>query len=266
MPFDPSHADLLLQYVLLVAGAKDKQIDRQLGPIHLIKYVYLADLAYARRNQGKTFTSAHWQFDKFGPWSQEVRERIEPALLAIGADKKVLPSNYEDKDDWIRWSVIDDERLLQEREWKLPTDITLYLKRYVDRFGQDAPSLLDHVYSTKPMLSAAPNEHLDFSLAVEDASSAEPEPRQLRMDILSEKKKKKLKERMHALQEKQKNMKPKELKLVHLVKNPRYDEIYEAGIAWLDDLAGQPLTLGEKAAEFSDEVWQSSTRQGVNVS
>jgi len=263
MPFDPSHADLLLQYVLLVAGAKDKQIDRQLGQIHLIKYVYLADLAYARRNQGKTFTSAHWQFDKFGPWSHEVRERIEPAFLVIGADKKISPSKYED--DGIRWSA-RNERLLQEREWKLPADITLYLKRYVDRFGQDAPSLLDHVYSTKPMLSAAPNEYLDFSLAVEDASSAEPESRPLRMNNLSEKKKKKLKERMHALQEKQKSRKPKAPRLIPLVKNPRYDAVYEAGIAWLDDLAGQPLTPGEKAAEFSDEVWQSSTRRGGNVS
>ena len=265
MPFDPSHADLLLQYVLLVAGAKDKQIDRQLGPIHLIKYVYLADLAYARRNQGKTFTGAHWQFDKFGPWSQEVRERIEPAFLEIGAEKKLSPGKYEDKDDGIRWSV-RNEQLLQEREWKLPADITLYLKRYVDRFGQDAPSLLDHVYSTKPMLSAAPNEYLDFSLAVEDAPSAEPEPRPLRMDNLSEKKKKKLKERMQALQEKQKSRKPKAPRLVQLVKNPRYDEVYEAGIAWLDDLAGQPLTPGEKAAEFSNEVWQSSTRRGGDVS
>jgi len=265
MPFDPSHVDLLLQYVLLVAGTKDKQIDRQLGQIHLIKYVYLADLAYARRNQGKTFTSVHWQFDKFGPWSQEVRERIEPALQTIGAEKKISPGKYEDKDDGIRWSV-RNERLLQEREWKLPADITLYLKRYVDRFGKDAPSLLDHVYSTKPMLSAAPNEYLDFSLAVEDTPSAEPEPRPLIMDNLSEKKKKKLKERMHALQEKQKSRKPKAPRLVQLVKNPRYDEVYEAGIAWLDDLAGQPLTPGEKAAEFSDEVWQSSTRRGGNVS
>ena len=265
MSFDSSHVDLLLQYVLLLAGAKDKQTDRQLGPIHLIKYVYLADLAYARRNQGKTFTSTPWQFDKFGPWSQEVRERIEPALLAINADKKTFPRKYEDKNDGIRWSL-RDERLLHEREWKLPTDITMYLKRYVDRFGQDAPSLLEHVYSTKPMLSAAPNEPLDLSLAVEDASSAEPEPRPLRMDNLSEKKKKKLKEKMNALQEKHKSRKPKALGLVRLVKNPRVDEVYEAGIAWLDDLAGQPLTPGEKAAEFSDEVWQSSTRRGGNVS
>jgi hypothetical protein len=265
MPFDPSRVDLLLQYAVLVAGEEDEYIDRQLGPIHLIKYVYLGDLAYARRNEGKTFTGIDWQFYKFGPWSQAVNERIEPALLAIGADKKTFPSNYEDKDDWIRWSL-RDERLLQEKEWKLPTDITMYLKRYVHRFGKDTPNLLDHVYSTKPMLSAAPNEHLDFSLAVEGASSAESEPRQLRMDNLSEKKKKKLKERMHALREKHKSRKPKELKLVHPAKNPRYDEVYEEGIAWLDDLAGQQLTPGEKVVEFSDEVWKSSTRRGGDVS
>jgi hypothetical protein len=265
MSSDPNHVDLLLQYILLVAGEEDEYIDRQLGPIHLIKYVYLADLAYARRNEGKTFTGIHWQFYKFGPWSQEVHERIEPALQAIGADKKTFPSDYEDKDDWIRWSLRDD-RLLQEKEWKLPTDITMYLRRNVHRFGKDTLSLLDHVYSTKPMLSAAPNEHLDLSLAVEAAPSAELESRPLRMDKLSEKKKKKLKERMQALQEKHKSRKPKELGHVPLVKNPRYDEVYEAGIAWLDDLAGQPLTPGEKVAEFSDEVWKSATRKGGNVS
>lgn len=265
MPFDPNLVDLLLQYALLVAGEEDEYIDRQLGPIHLIKYVYLADLAYAQHNEGKTFTGIGWQFYKFGPWSQAVNERIEPALLTIGADKKTFPSNYEDKDDWIRWSL-RDERLLQEKEWKLPTDITMYLKRYVHRFGKDTFSLLDYVYSTRPMLSAAPNDYLDFSLAVEGASSAESEPQQLRIDNLSAKKKKKFKERMRVLQEKYKSRGPKELRLVNPVKNPRYDEIYEEGIAWLDDLAGQQLTPGEKVAEFSDEVWKSPARKGEDVS
>jgi hypothetical protein len=265
MPFDPSHVDLLLQYVLLVAGEKDKHNDRQLGPIHLIKYVYLADLDYARHNAGKTFTGSDWQFTKFGPWSQAVNERIEPALHAIGADKKTLPNDDEDKDEGFRWSL-RNERLLQEKEWKLPTDITMYLKRYVHRFGKDTPSLLEHVYSTKPMLSAAPNEHLDFSLAVEGAASAESEPRPLKMDNLSEKRKKKLKERMQALQAQQQSRKPKARGLVPLVKNPRYDAVYEQGIAWLDDLAGQALTLGEKAAEFSNDVWPSSARKGGDVS
>ena len=68
-----SHIDLLLQYALLVAGEEDEHTDRQLGPIHLIKYVYLSDLAFAERNDGKTFTGVNWQFYKFGPWSQAVK-------------------------------------------------------------------------------------------------------------------------------------------------------------------------------------------------
>ena len=51
-----SKIDLLIQYAILIAGQEDEYLDRQLGPIHLIKYVYLADLAYAERNCGKTFT------------------------------------------------------------------------------------------------------------------------------------------------------------------------------------------------------------------
>ena len=47
MPVAPSRVDLLLQYALLVAGEQDEFLDRQLGPIHLIKYVYLADLFHA---------------------------------------------------------------------------------------------------------------------------------------------------------------------------------------------------------------------------
>ena len=80
MSADPSRVDLLLQYTLLVSGEQDEFLDRQLGPIHLVKYVYLADLFHAKRNNGVTFTGIEWKFYKFGPWSQAVHERIELAL------------------------------------------------------------------------------------------------------------------------------------------------------------------------------------------
>ena len=146
MPFNPNHVDLVLQYALLVAGEEDEYIDRQLGPIHLIKYVYLADLAYAKLNDGKIFTGINWQFYKFGPWSQAVNERIKPALLAIGADKQTFPSDYDDKDDWVRWYMRDGQSL-QEKERKLPAGITMHLRRDVHKFGKDTPNLLNHVYS-----------------------------------------------------------------------------------------------------------------------
>ena len=60
MSFDATKVDLVLQYALLLAGQEDDYFDRQLGPIHLIKYVYLADFAFARRNRGETYTGVDW--------------------------------------------------------------------------------------------------------------------------------------------------------------------------------------------------------------
>ena len=79
--------DLVVQYALLEAGRRDDLFDRELGPIHLVKYAYLADLAHAERRGGETFTGAPWKFYHYGPWAQEVHARIAPALAAIDAIK-----------------------------------------------------------------------------------------------------------------------------------------------------------------------------------
>ena len=92
MPINTGNVDLVIQYSLLAAGDEDDYIDRQLGPIHIIKYVYLADLVYAKHNNGQSFTGIDWQFYKFGPWSQAVHARIEPALKAIHANRNQFPS------------------------------------------------------------------------------------------------------------------------------------------------------------------------------
>ena len=265
MQHAPSQVDLLIQYALLVAGEEDALFDRQLGPIHLIKYVYLADLAHARRNDGKTFTGVDWQFYKFGPWSQSVNERIEPALLAIQADKQSFPSDYGDKDDWVRWSLRDDQ-LLREIEREIPSCVSLAVKRDVHKFGKDTPDLLDYVYSTPPMLSAAPNEYLDFSLVEARLPDETNGQHQLRIDSLSNKKKKKLKDRIRALREQRKSREHEGQKLINPVKHPRHDDVFNEGVAWLDELAGPQMEAGEKVAEFSDEVWKSPTRKGEDVS
>lgn len=105
---DLAKVDLIIQYALLVAGQEDDYENRQLGPIHLIKYTYLADLYFARKNNGEIYTGIKWLFYKFGPWSQEVNSRIEPALLSINADQKIFESRYEERNDWVRWVKHDD--------------------------------------------------------------------------------------------------------------------------------------------------------------
>lgn len=82
------------------------------------------------------------------------------------------------------------------------------------------------------------------------------------MDSLSNRKKKQFKERMHALRAKHRNKRKKGSKLINPVKNPRYDDVYHEGMAWLDNLAGPQFTEGEYTVEFSDQVWKSATRKG----
>lgn len=264
-----SKIDLLIQYAILIAGQEDEYVDRQLGPIHLIKYVYLADLAYAEHNYGETFTGIDWQFYKFGPWSQTVNARIEPALAALGANKKTFPSNFDDKDDWVRWQITDDI-LLQNIERKLPLAITSRLRRDIHKFGQDTPSLLSYVYRTSPMLLAAPNEHLDFTHLnqINQTNKNIERSSPLKRENLTARKKKIFKEGILKLREKntkRQSAKRRKVKFVNPVTSPRYDDIYHDGLKWLDSLAGPPIAEGEKEAIFSDSVWKSSTRKGEDV-
>lgn len=263
---EPSKIDLIIQYALLVAGQEDEYLDRQLGPIHLIKYVYLADLAYAECNHGKTFTGLDWQFYKFGPWSEKVHERIEPALIALGATKKTFSSKFEDKDDWIRWQLTDDD-LLDKIDSQLPHPITSRLKKDIHGFGNDTTSLLSYVYQTAPMLSAAPLENLDFSHLGEATRKAEVSS--LKYEDLTTREKKKFKERIRELREKnakRSSVDRRSTQLINPVTSPRYDDVYYEGLEWLDSLAGPSLIEGEAEAVFSDSVWKSTTRKGEDVS
>lgn len=280
MSLDKNLTDIVIQYALLLAGEEDDQFDRQLGQIHLVKYVFLADLAYEKRFEGSSFTGARWRFHNFSPWDAEVFNRIEPAANAIRARILKFESNYGD-DDWVRYRLRDTDKL-RELERQIPTPIRLMLPKQVHKFLGDTPSLLDFVYKTEPMLIAAPEEILDFSVVAKPKQGDEEQPQirsskseavpsdhqdsgeaQLRHERLSNKKKKRFHERVRALHARQ-VVKPK---LINPVKTPRYDKVYEQGVAWLEELAGsQGLEPGEFTAEFSDDVWKSASRKGQDVS
>jgi len=264
MAADQSRVDSLIQFAILVAGEEDDLFDRQLGPIHLIKYVYLADLAYAARHAGETFTGIEWQFYKFGPWSQAVNERIATALSAIGANQFNFQSDFEDGGDVSRWSCRDDD-LLQRKRQTIPPEIRLQLEPQIRRFGKDTPRLLDFVYRTAPMVEAAPMEMLDFKIAVVDNKPSDSSPASA-IEALSGKKKKRLKEQLAAIQKKVAERAANGTKLINPVQNRRYDEVFQDGVTWLETLAGDELSPGEKIAEFTDEVWKSNARKGRDVS
>ncbi len=86
------------------------------------------------------------------------------------------------------------------------------------------------------------------------------------VDNLSDSKKREFEERMRALRARYKNRQRKDRKLINPVKNPRYDDVYYEGIAWLDNLAGEPFSEGEYMVEFSDEDWKSAVPKGQDIS
>lgn len=256
--------DRLIQYILLTAGEGDLG-DRELGTIHLIKYVYLADFYYAKHHNGHSYTGITWKFHSFGPWSAECFQRIQPALESIGAEKKVFPSNEYEK-DCERWYLRDDE-LFDQLYGAMDLTIAGSVQRFVRRFAADTEGLLHFVYNTEPMLRAAPGETLvlvsheqllsdEMTDNNESLTGPEPSARQV----------KKRKERLIEIK---KNLRAKLNAKKHaprfIPREPRYDEIYFEGMKQLEQLAGDPLEPFEGTAVFSVDVWKSKARFNPDV-
>ena len=115
------------------------------------------------------------------------------------------------------------------------------------------------------MLVAVPSERLNFSVALLPDDRGGEESRKLRFDELSARKKKRLRKRLRSLRDQLKVQPTKSRDLIGPRPKPRYDEVFEEGVAWLDELAGPKLVEGSFTAEFSDDVWNSPTRKGDDV-
>ncbi len=254
--------DLIFQYILSVAGQDDWH-SGELGMIHLIKYAYLGDLSYAEYHNGETFTGIPWRFHYYGPWSQEIYLRIEPALTNINAQKRVFHSSAYDR-DFCRWSIHDD-RLYDELEHKIDVGVAGTIQKYVHRFGQDTAGLLHYVYQTVPMLRAAPGEFLDFSLIIKDADFCHKDTA-LFEDTITARQEKKRKKLFAELKDRLNSRLDNELKKPeHKPTPPRYDDVFFEGVRYLDSLAGESLEPLEYTAVFPDEIWKSKARFDPDV-
>ena len=255
--------DSLIKFALAAAGREDAG-QQELGPIHLVKYVYLADLAYAEKHGGATFTGIPWRFHHFGPWAVEVYNRVGPVTRDVGAAERIFPSRYGDE-DVVRWKLKDDE-LYEELDAQLPSDVGRAVRIAVHKFGSDTNSLLHHVYMTMPMLRAAPGDALDFRLAGTMVAEFGPIPAEAPKSPLSTKEKKRRKEALASLrskiQEQLRAPKGREMVAPHA---PRYDEVFLEGQRWLDTLAGEPVRSCEGELEFSEAIWKSSFRSDPGV-
>ncbi len=264
---DSHRVDLILQYALVVAGENEEPFDRQLGCIHLIKYVYLADLAYSERHNGETFTGAKWRFHKFGPWEPKVDDRIEPALSGIGAST-TRTSHPKYEDDFVRWHSPEDD-LEKELSDQLPLVISIAIKKAVRSYGSDTATLLNHVYLTEPMLCAAPGEDLDFRCKLQRSDHtqepAQIEPQQSMTKKERDQRKQKIQD-LRSLVRERLDKRKKEPELVTPDPPPRYDEVFQQGLACLEAEAGPPIENQEEKAGLSDDIWKSPARYDPELS
>jgi len=264
--FDARRTDLLLQYILVAAAQEDDWRDRELGPIHFLKYAYLGDLAYAERHNGETYSGAPWQFYHFGPWQAQVHDRIEPALAAIRAERKMLTSaQYE---DFVRFSAPRGHELesVRERlEAELPLTVSGAVRAAVHEFGANTSALLRHVYLTPPMVSAQPGETLVFARLV-DGGGQQADRGETRGKLTAAERRRR-KETLSALKERVQQQLDRRIAISRqVVPEPRYDAVFAAGSEWLDALAGDPVEDVAGELTVSSDVWKSPTRTEPDVS
>lgn len=270
---DTRKIDLIIQYALALASEQDEWQERELGPIHLIKYVYLADLAHAKW-KGESFTGVRWRFHNFGPWANDVYQRLDPALDTIGAQKKLITSKYNES-DYARWSISHSD-LVDHLERDIPVSVCGEVRKAVRRFANDTSSLLHYVYQTLPMLTAAPEEELNlfveipvdklhvcspvrpftFQISEEAPYSSNNEKRRRKAKI------KELKARIN--QKIADSIQQKEAARQKC--KPVYDDVFLEGVKWLDSLAGPPTETFEGVAEIAPTMWKSPARFDPSVS
>jgi hypothetical protein len=125
---------------------------------------------------------------------------------------------------------------------------------------------LRHVYLTRPVLQAAPNEPLVFEAAPQagevgqapDRSAAVPRSvrERRRLQVQQEERRAHVQALLH--EKLQKRPHP-------ATPPPRYDEVYAEGLAWLERAAGEPPAPGEGELVVDPTIWKSSSRQDPDV-
>ncbi len=244
------HIEAVLGHALAIASQADSSRDRELGPIHLLKYLYLADLAYAENHSGESYSGIRWRFYKFGPWATDAFLAIEPSMAALGASQRSFASQY--REDNVRWSLPRRRESLESRDTRLPVEVELGVARAVRKFGADTSALLHHVYQTRPMLRAAPGESLDLTLLKSEDAGAPPRLAAAAVK-LSKTKVKKLRAAVQERLAQRRASRP----LVEPSPPPRYDAIFASGAEWLDGPGLEPVS---GRLSFSDDVWHSRSR------
>lgn len=261
---DRARLDSIYQHILALAALSEDFRAHTLGPIHLLKYAYLADLAHAEHEGGSTFSGTDWRFHHFGPWSNDAFERVAPATNAVSAKEFRFASQYAD--DFVRYRLErqDAEEIAQRFERELPFFLTSAISRAVAEHGSDTADLLRHVYLTKPMLGARPGEYLDFSVVARERGG--PTKTLAETPAITSREKR----RRAAVVESARAEIRKRLAFANTQRlppspPPRYDAVFYEGTAALDRLAGEPIRPSTGQLEVGESMWESSLRREPEI-
>jgi hypothetical protein len=151
----------LIRYIVWYAT----QRGMKLTTTRVVKFVYLADLFYARSTGGKTLTDFPWKFIHYGPYCPDVMAELEFAAKGNLIFEDRRESKFGDK-DYFLYTCQDTEA--ENIESEIPTSVLSPLRESIKLFGEDTQALLDHVYfETEPMSGVRKGDLLDFSKVVQ---------------------------------------------------------------------------------------------------
>jgi hypothetical protein len=224
----------IVYYITSLANQREEM----LSPIRLVKFLYLADLYNARRNEGKTLTGWQWRFVHYGPFCKEALQAIEATVQAGMIGAIPYESSFDDEQHFLYRSQSETEPSIAVT---LPFYVIGPLQGAVKKWAGDTFGLLDHVYfETEPMKDVKPGDVLDFSKA------KEPGPfRELHMRRLSKAKISQGKALIAKMRENQREC---------MIAEPAaiYDNVFSEAIEFLN---GEYLSLQiEGKARIEDEV------------
>jgi hypothetical protein len=141
------------------------QNETSLTTLRLVKFIYLADLYYARKHSGKKLTGFPWAFVNYGPYCHESLDAIQRAELNGIICKKAYESKFGEDEMYNIYSCSEDTDL-DEIEDEIPHEVLSSLRSAIKKYGDDTPFLLDYVYfETEPMANARKGDLLDFTKA-----------------------------------------------------------------------------------------------------
>jgi len=249
----------LIRYILAEASQDEDWRFRELGPIHILKYVYLADMYFAARNQGQTYTGLQWRFHHYGPWSPELYQEIPDAVKAMGGDIRSFESQYGK--DAYRFSLKDDSQ--EDLSSTVPTSVAFLLRRDIQNYGAATHDLLHYVYTTVPITHAVPGDQLDFTLVV-----PHPEPETINSSPrLSAREKKKRKQHIKDIRAKIAEKKEQRRKKRVRPTPPRYDEVFFGGVEELDkDFDLPPMENHDGVLSVDKSAWGDDWRKNHDLS